>query len=150
MNVAVFWRPLKTHIFIIMLPHHTHFFLSLFKPQEPLRLSKKPKNMGTCPIRCQSNLTILENPAEPVTPGRLYPQKINIQNKNKKNDWTWFITVTSVFISAAHQDTMIVSLYDYPSFGHTELTMCIGEQLTILSEYVINVSSPPLFSPRHN
>lgn len=42
---------------------------------------------------------------------------------------------------------MIVSLYDYPS-GHTELTMCIGEQLTILSEYVINVSSPPLFSPR--
>lgn len=41
------------------------------------------------------------------------------------------------FISAAQQDTMIVSLCDYPVFERTELTMCIGEQLTILSEYVI-------------
>ncbi|XP_076604129.1 src-like-adapter 2 [Chaetodon auriga] len=58
--------------------------------------------MGTCPIRCQSNRTILENPPETVTP--------------------------------AHQDSMIVSLCNYPSFGRTELTMCIGEQLTILSD----------------
>ncbi|XP_051272462.1 src-like-adapter 2 [Dicentrarchus labrax] len=56
--------------------------------------------MGTCPIRCQSNMTILENP--PVTP--------------------------------ALPDSMIISLCNYPSFGHTELTMCIGELLTIISD----------------
>ncbi|KAM8756647.1 src-like-adapter 2 [Acanthopagrus schlegelii] len=58
--------------------------------------------MGTCPIRCQSNRTILENSAEPVT--------------------------------SANEDSVIVSLCDYPSFGRTELTMCIGEQLTVLSD----------------
>ncbi|XP_041813988.1 src-like-adapter 2 [Chelmon rostratus] len=58
--------------------------------------------MGTCPIRCQSNMTILENPPETATP--------------------------------AHQDSMIVSLYNYPSLGRTEMTMCLGEQLTILSD----------------
>lgn len=58
--------------------------------------------MGTCPIRCKSNLTILENPPEPETP--------------------------------PHQDSLIVSLYNYPSFERTELTMSIGERLTILSD----------------
>ncbi|XP_045884407.1 src-like-adapter 2 isoform X2 [Micropterus dolomieu] len=58
--------------------------------------------MGTCPIRCQSNLTILENPPEPVSP--------------------------------APQESMTVSLCNYPSFGHTELTMCFGERLTIISD----------------
>nr|XP_046240620.1 src-like-adapter 2 [Scatophagus argus] len=58
--------------------------------------------MGNCPIRFQSNLTILENAAEPVTP--------------------------------PHQDSMVISLYNYPSFGHTGLAMCIGELLTILSD----------------
>ncbi|XP_075904084.1 src-like-adapter 2 [Nelusetta ayraudi] len=55
--------------------------------------------MGTCPIRCRSNRTVLENQAEFVTP--------------------------------ASQDTVIVSLHDYPAFGETELTMCIGEKLTV-------------------
>ncbi|TMS19582.1 src-like-adapter 2 [Larimichthys crocea] len=58
--------------------------------------------MGMCPIRCQSNLAMLENPPEPVTP--------------------------------VPQDSVIVSLYNYPSYGRTELTMCIGELLTILSD----------------
>ncbi|XP_070758897.1 src-like-adapter 2 [Enoplosus armatus] len=55
--------------------------------------------MGTCPIRCQSTLTVLENPPEP-----------------------------------ALQDSITVSLCDYPSFGRTDLIMCVGEQLTIISD----------------
>lgn len=70
--------------------------------REQLQISKKPKNMGTCPIRCRSNLTSLENPPEPVSP--------------------------------ISQESMIVSLCNYPSFGHTELTMCIGERLVIISD----------------
>ncbi|XP_042352370.1 src-like-adapter 2 [Plectropomus leopardus] len=58
--------------------------------------------MGTCPIRRQSNRTILENHPEPV--------------------------------SQSLQDSMIVSLCDYPSFERSELTMCIGERLTIISD----------------
>ncbi|XP_074532709.1 src-like-adapter 2 [Halichoeres trimaculatus] len=58
--------------------------------------------MGICPIRCQSNLTRLEN--TPETP------------------------------SQAPDETMVVSLCNYPSFGHTELMMCIGEQLTVISD----------------
>ncbi|XP_078103966.1 src-like-adapter 2 [Sander vitreus] len=58
--------------------------------------------MGTCPIRCQSNLTVLENPPEPVSP-RL-------------------------------QESIIVSLCNYPSFVGTELTMCIWERLTVISD----------------
>ncbi|XP_028261941.1 src-like-adapter 2 [Parambassis ranga] len=58
--------------------------------------------MGTCPTRCQSNLTILENPPEPSSPDL--------------------------------QDTMIVSLSNYPSFENTELTICIGDRLSIISD----------------
>ncbi|XP_019942149.2 src-like-adapter 2 isoform X2 [Paralichthys olivaceus] len=58
--------------------------------------------MGTCPIKCRSNLPLLENPPEPVVEGL--------------------------------QETLIVSLYNYPSFGPAELTMCIGEMLTIVSD----------------
>ncbi|XP_068171172.1 src-like-adapter 2 [Antennarius striatus] len=57
--------------------------------------------MGICPIRGQSNLTILENPAESVLDT---------------------------------QDSITVSLCNYPSLGHTAVTMCIGEMLTILSD----------------
>ncbi|KAK2862515.1 hypothetical protein Q5P01_002048 [Channa striata] len=63
---------------------------------------KPPKNMGNCPFRCQSNLTILENSPEPASPTPL--------------------------------ESIIVSLYNYPSFGRTELTMCIGEKLILLSD----------------
>ncbi|KAG7229652.1 hypothetical protein INR49_012696 [Caranx melampygus] len=38
--------------------------------------------------------------------------------------------------SPATQESMTVSLYNYPSFGHTEVTMQIGERLTILSEWL--------------
>ncbi|XP_070702617.1 src-like-adapter 2 [Pempheris klunzingeri] len=58
--------------------------------------------MGTCPIRCHSNMTVLENPPEPESP--------------------------------ALQDSMIVSLCDYPSFECTELTMSAGERLTVISD----------------
>ncbi|XP_010793192.1 src-like-adapter 2 [Notothenia coriiceps] len=58
--------------------------------------------MGTCPIRCRSNLTILENSPEPESP--------------------------------RPQDSVIVSLCNYPSFESTELTMCIGEQVTVQSD----------------
>ncbi|XP_040888827.1 src-like-adapter 2 [Toxotes jaculatrix] len=58
--------------------------------------------MGICPIKCQSNLTILENPPEPESP--------------------------------VPQESMIVSLYNYPSFDHTGLTLCMGERLTIISD----------------
>ncbi|XP_037643145.1 src-like-adapter 2 isoform X1 [Sebastes umbrosus] len=58
--------------------------------------------MGTCPIRCRTNRTVLENAPEPSTPSL--------------------------------QESMTVSLCDYPSFERTELTMCVGERLTILSD----------------
>ncbi|XP_029005931.1 src-like-adapter 2 [Betta splendens] len=58
--------------------------------------------MGTCPIRCRSNLTILENPPE---------REIE-----------------------SNQESIIVSLYDYPSFGPNDLTMCMGERLTVMSD----------------
>uniref|UniRef100_UPI0037E85269 src-like-adapter 2 n=1 Tax=Semicossyphus pulcher TaxID=241346 RepID=UPI0037E85269 len=58
--------------------------------------------MGTCPIKCQSNLTVIENPPEPL--------------------------------SQALQESLTVSLCNYPIFGQTELTMCIGERLTIKSD----------------
>lgn len=44
------------------------------------------------------------------------------------------------FVSAAHEDAVTVSLCNYPTFGHVDLTMCIGEQLTILSEWVTPLS----------
>ncbi|XP_005746453.1 src-like-adapter 2 [Pundamilia nyererei] len=56
--------------------------------------------MGTCLTRCQSNLTVFENPDE----------------------------------SMESPETVIVSLVDYPSFGETQLTMCIGERLTMTSD----------------
>ncbi|XP_073324751.1 src-like-adapter 2 isoform X2 [Pagrus major] len=37
-------------------------------------------------------------------------------------------------VTSANEDSIIISLCDYPSFGRTELTMCIGEQLTVLSD----------------
>ncbi|KAM7402659.1 hypothetical protein PAMP_017878 [Pampus punctatissimus] len=37
-------------------------------------------------------------------------------------------------VSPASQESMIVSLCNYPSYGHSELTMCIGEKLTIISD----------------
>lgn len=40
------------------------------------------------------------------------------------------------FVSAVHKEAVTVSLCNYPAFGHIDLTMCIGEQLTILSEWV--------------
>lgn len=43
------------------------------------------------------------------------------------------------FFPAAHQESIIVSLYNYPSFGRTDLTMCTGERLTIISEYVMQL-----------
>ncbi|KAG7495336.1 hypothetical protein JOB18_047589 [Solea senegalensis] len=57
--------------------------------------------MGTCPIKCYTNLSSLDNPPEPA------PEL---------------------------QETAVVSLCDYPSFGHTEVTMCMGERLTVLSD----------------
>nr|XP_020448375.1 src-like-adapter 2 isoform X2 [Monopterus albus] len=47
--------------------------------------------MGTCPIRCRSNMTVIENPPELTSP--------------------------------APEESMIVSLYNYPSFGHTQLNI---------------------------
>ncbi|KAL6111916.1 sla2 [Pungitius sinensis] len=58
--------------------------------------------MGTCPIRCRSRMTILENPSETE--------------------------------SSPSQESVLVSLCNYSSFEHTELTMCIGEQLNIISD----------------
>ncbi|XP_026162834.1 src-like-adapter 2 [Mastacembelus armatus] len=57
--------------------------------------------MGTCPIRHQSNLSVLENTPDPA--------------------------------SDLHESS-IVSLYNYPSFGDTGLTMYLGERLTIISD----------------
>ncbi|XP_040014837.1 src-like-adapter 2 [Xiphias gladius] len=58
--------------------------------------------MGTCPIKCRSNLTMLENPPDSASP--------------------------------APEESMIVSLCNYPSFRDRESTMCIGERLTIVSD----------------
>ncbi|XP_068576680.1 src-like-adapter 2 [Cebidichthys violaceus] len=58
--------------------------------------------MGTCPIRCRSNLTILENEPETGSP--------------------------------PSQESVLVSLCDYPSLECAELTMCIGERLTTISD----------------
>ncbi|XP_047439452.1 src-like-adapter 2 isoform X2 [Mugil cephalus] len=58
--------------------------------------------MGTCPVRCQTDMSILENQPESAMPD--------------------------------FQDSITVSLNNYPTFGHTELTMVIGEKLTIISD----------------
>uniref|UniRef100_A0A3Q0RW89 Src like adaptor 2a n=1 Tax=Amphilophus citrinellus TaxID=61819 RepID=A0A3Q0RW89_AMPCI len=36
--------------------------------------------------------------------------------------------------AVSNQETLTVSLVDYPSFGNTELTMCIGERLHVTSD----------------
>ena len=119
-------------MFLIILPQPPPFpSVSLFQPQERFYNSEKPKNMGTCPIRCQSNQTILENPPEPLIPGGFYSRVFKTQMKIRK------MCLTKLLFLSAAQDSMIVSLCNYPSFGRTELTMCLGEQLTILSEYVM-------------
>lgn len=40
------------------------------------------------------------------------------------------------FVSAAQEDAVVISLGNYPAFGQIHLTMCIGEQLTVLAEWV--------------
>lgn len=61
--------------------------------------------MGTCPIRWHANRTALENaPEEPESE------------------------------SPTCEESVIVSLLDYPSFGHTELTMHVGDRLTVTSD----------------
>ncbi|KAF7655294.1 hypothetical protein LDENG_00058000 [Lucifuga dentata] len=72
------------------------------RSQKDIIRQKKPRIMGNCPTRCQSNLTPLENPSEPVPP--------------------------------ACQENMVVSLCDYPSYSLAELTMKIGEKLSIISD----------------
>uniref|UniRef100_A0A669BLS1 Src like adaptor 2a n=1 Tax=Oreochromis niloticus TaxID=8128 RepID=A0A669BLS1_ORENI len=46
------------------------------------------------------------------------------------------IKIKYLFLSicAESPESVIVSLVDYPSFGETELTMCIGERLTMTSD----------------
>ncbi|TWW61577.1 Src-like-adapter 2 [Takifugu flavidus] len=60
--------------------------------------------MGICPIRCRSNMSILENTSESSAP--------------------------------AQEDAIVVSLCNYPAFGQIDPTMCIGERLTVMSEWV--------------
>lgn len=43
-------------------------------------------------------------------------------------------------VSAAHEDAVTVSLSNYPAFGDIHPAMCIGERLTILSEWVTPLS----------
>lgn len=47
---------------------------------------------------------------------------------------------TTGFVSAAQEDATIVSLCNYPAFGQIDTTMCIGERLTVLSEWVTPLS----------
>lgn len=47
---------------------------------------------------------------------------------------------TTGFVSAAPEDAIIVSLCNHPAFGQIDPTMCIGERLTVLSEWVTPLS----------
>lgn len=87
--------------------------------------------MGTCFTRCYSNRTILENQPESDAPGRFKTQrcKKKIFFFLKKHNPTSFIS-----LSADIEGNLVVSLYDYPSLEHTELTMHMGEKLTVVSE----------------
>lgn len=71
--------------FLIMLQMYQPNALFLFYPQKTFQFSQKPKTMGTCPTRCQSNMTILESPDELT--GRFNPRtemcKINQKEKNR-------------------------------------------------------------------
>lgn len=90
--------------------------------------------MGICPIRCRSNMSILENTSESSAPGTNLYITSSDQHKcvgNAANDW---------IVSAAREDAIIVSLCNYPAFGQMDPTMCIGERLTVLSEWVTPLS----------
>lgn len=43
---------------------------------------------------------------------------------------------TTGFVSAAQEDAIVVSLCNHPAFGQIDPTMCIGERLTVMSEWV--------------
>uniref|UniRef100_A0A3Q3J3N5 SH2 domain-containing protein n=1 Tax=Monopterus albus TaxID=43700 RepID=A0A3Q3J3N5_MONAL len=43
--------------------------------------------------------------------------------------------------ASLQSESMIVSLYNYPSFGHTQLNMCVGERLIIIDGDFIMVRS---------
>lgn len=89
--------------------------------------------MGICPIRCRSSMSILENASESATAGtqaQMHRGDISQRKCDEK------AANKAGFVSAAHQDAITVSLCDYPAFGHADPTMCIGEQLTVLSEWV--------------
>ena len=117
-----------------MLHISTFFSASLFQQQELFQIGKKPKNMGTCPIKFRSSRPILETPPEPVGAGRFNPHSKLKQEKCNRSNCIYYIHV--IFPSVGLQESAIISLHNYPSLGHTELAMCIGERLTIISEYV--------------
>ena len=87
--------------------------------------------MGICPVRRRFNISILENTSEPASPGT------QVQTHNSKMATA---ATRSGFVSAARENAVTVSLCNYPALGHMELTMRIGEQLTILSEWVTLLS----------
>lgn len=49
--------------------------------------------------------------------------------KTQTTNWTGFV-------SAVREEAVTVSLCNYPAFGHVDMAMCVGEQLTVLSEWV--------------
>lgn len=101
--------------------------------------------MGICPVRCRSNMSILENKSESAPPGTQLQHRSKTGNvhvvKMQQKNWAGFVP-------AAHEDTVTVSLCDYPAFGHIDPTMCIGERLTILSEWVTPLSGVSPSRPR--
>lgn len=94
------------------------------------------QTMGICPIRCRSNMSILENASESSAPGTnlfITSPTLIIRNVVKMQQMTGFV-------SAAPEDAIIVSLCNHPAFGQIDPTMCLGERLTVLSEWVTPVS----------
>lgn len=89
--------------------------------------------MGICPIRCRSSMSILENASESATAGTQVQMHRGANSQRKCDEKA---ANKAGFVSVAHQDAITVSLCDYPAFGHADPTMCIGEQLTVQSEWV--------------
>lgn len=85
--------------------------------------------MGSCFTRCHSNLEVLENSPESDSPGSFRSQTC-----------IWNIKIPQIKCSpllcgsAALQESVIVSLHDYPMFEDTEPIMFAGERLLVVSE----------------
>uniref|UniRef100_A0A8C2ZP59 Src like adaptor 2a n=1 Tax=Cyclopterus lumpus TaxID=8103 RepID=A0A8C2ZP59_CYCLU len=63
-----------------------------------------------------------------------HPSSWEQRRGGSKIELLFIFCASASFLPAASQDSVLVSLCDYPSFEHTGLTMCVGERLTVMSD----------------